>query len=115
MANKYRNSGQVCVSANRIYVHETIYDEFSNRLAKKSSQLKVADGRTEGAQIGPLITPQAFKNVEEHVGDAGKGAKFTGGTNDNSGVQFYKPTVLTDINSNMKIYYEETFGPVAPL
>ena len=115
MANKYRNSGIVCVSANRIYVHETIYDEFSNRLAEKSSQLKVADGRTEGAQIGPLITPQAFKKVEEHVGDAvEKGAKFYGGTNDNSGVQFYKPTVLTDINNNM-IYYEETFGPVAPI
>ena len=117
MANKYRNSGQVCVSANRIYVHESIYDEFSNRLAEKSSQLKVADGRTVGAQIGPLITPQAFKKVEEHVEDAvEKGAKIlTGGTNDNSGVQFYKPTVLTDINNNMKIYYEETFGPVAPI
>ena len=117
MANKYRNSGQVCVSANRIYVHESIYDEFSNRLAEKSSQLKVADGRTEGAQIGPLITPQAFKKVEEHVEDAvKKGAKIlTGGTNDNSGVQFYKPTVLTNINNNMKIYYEETFGPVAPI
>ncbi len=117
MANKYRNSGQVCVSANRVYVHESIYNKFASKLAEKSAQLKVADGRIEGAQIGPLITPQALEKVKEHVSDAvQKGAKvLTGGMNDNSGVQFYKPTVLTDINNKMKIYYEETFGPVAPL
>ncbi len=117
MANKYRNSGQVCVSANRIYVHEDIHEKFSKRLAEKSSQLKVSDGRVEGAQIGPLITPLALEKVKEHVNDAvEKGAKvLTGGINDNAGVQFYKPTVMTDITNKMKIYYEETFGPVAPI
>jgi succinate-semialdehyde dehydrogenase/glutarate-semialdehyde dehydrogenase len=116
MANKYRNSGQVCVSANRIYVHDSVYEEFSKKLAEKSSKLQVADGRVEGAQIGPLITPAALEKVKEHVNDAvKKGAKvLTGGTNDNVGAQFYKPTVLSDVNNTMKIYYEETFGPVAP-
>ena len=117
MANKYRNSGQVCVSANRIYVHEKVYDEFSKKFADKSSKLIVADGRLEGAQIGPLITEAAVEKVQDHVSDAlEKGAKvITGGATDNAGKQFYKPTVLSEINNKMKIYYEETFGPVAPL
>tara|TARA_Y100001978_G_scaffold176588_1_gene169565 strand:+ start:656 stop:2119 length:1464 start_codon:yes stop_codon:yes gene_type:complete len=117
MANKYRNSGQVCVSANRIYVHEKVYDEFSKKFADKSSKLIVADGRLEGAQIGPLITEAAVEKVKNHVSDAlEKGAKvITGGATDNAGKQFYKPTVLSEINNKMKIYYEETFGPVAPL
>ena len=117
MANKYRNSGQVCVSANRIYVHEKVYDEFAKKFADKSSKLIVADGRLEGAQIGPLITEAAVEKVQDHVSDAlEKGAKvITGGATDNAGKQFYKPTVLSEINNKMKIYYEETFGPVAPL
>ena len=117
MANKYRNSGQVCVSANRIYVHENIHEEFSEKLAKKSSELKVSDGRVDGAQIGPLITPEALGKVKEHVSDAvEKGANvLTGGSNDNAGIQFYKPTVMTNVTNKMKIYYEETFGPVAPI
>ncbi len=117
MANKYRNSGQVCVSANRIYVHEKIYDIFSEKLAEKSANLKVSDGRVEGAQIGPLITEKALEKVNDHVKDAvSKGANIlTGGSNDNSGKQFYKPTVMTGVNDSMKIYYEETFGPVAPI
>ena len=117
MANKYRNSGQVCVSANRIYVHEKVYDEFAKKFADKSSKLIVADGRLEGAQIGPLITEAAVEKVQNHVSDAlEKGAKvITGGATDNAGKQFYKPTVLSEINNKMKIYYEETFGPVAPL
>ena len=117
MANKYRNSGQVCVSANRIYVHNNIYDKFAEKLAVKSAALKVADGRELGAQIGPLITSAALDKVLSHVSDAvNKGAKvLTGGSPDNAGKQFYKPTVLTEINNKMNIYYEETFGPVAPL
>ena len=117
MANKYRNSGQVCVSANRIFVHEKIYDEFADKFAKKSALLKVSDGRTEGAQIGPLITKKALEKVQDHVSDAiEKGAKvITGGDIDKAGLQFYQPTVIRDINNKMKIYYEETFGPVAPL
>ena len=117
MANKYRNSGQVCVSANRIFVHDSIYDEFAKRIAEKSAKLKVADGRIDGAQIGPLINEKAVEKVEEHVTDAKeKGAKvITGGKLHNAGKQFFEPTVIRDVNSNMKIYYEETFGPVAPL
>ena len=117
MANKYRNSGQVCVSANRIYVHQNVYDEFSEKLADKSSKLIVADGKNKDAQIGPLITPIALEKVKEHVSDAvEKGAKvLTGGTPDNAGKQFFKPTVMKDVDNKMKIYYEETFGPVAPI
>ncbi len=117
MANKYRNSGQVCVSANRIYVHENVYDEFSEKLADKSSKLIVSDGKNKDAQIGPLITPAALDKVKEHVDDAvEKGAKvLTGGTTDNAGKQFFKPTVMKDVDNKMKIYYEETFGPVAPI
>ena len=117
MANKYRNSGQVCVSANRIFVHDSIYDEFAKRIAEKSAKLKVADGRIDGAQIGPLINEKAVEKVEEHVMDATeKGAKvITGGKLHDAGKQFFEPTVIRDVNSNMKIYYEETFGPVAPL
>ncbi len=117
MANKYRNSGQVCVSANRIFVHESIYDNFSEKFARSSSLLKVADGRTEGAQIGPLITGKAIEKVQNHIQDAEeKGANvITGGTIDKAGKQFFKPTVIKDVSNSMKIYYEETFGPVAPL
>ena len=117
MANKYRNSGQVCVSANRIFVHEKIYDDFARRLSDKSASLLVSDGREDGAQIGPLITMAAVNKVQSHVDDAvEKGATvMTGGSLDNAGKQFYKPTVMTNVTNKMKIFYEETFGPVAPL
>ena len=117
MANKYRNSGQVCVSANRIFVHEKIYDEFAKKLSDKSAALQVSDGREDGAQIGPLITMSAVNKVQSHVDDAvEKGATvMTGGSLDNAGKQFYKPTVMTNVTNKMKIFYEETFGPVAPL
>ena len=117
MANKYRNSGQVCVSANRIFVHEKIYDDFAKRLSDKSASLLVSDGREDGAQIGPLITMAAVNKVQSHVDDAvEKGAiVMTGGSLDNAGKQFYKPTVMTNVTNKMKIFYEETFGPVAPL
>ncbi len=117
MANKYRNSGQVCVSANRIFVHEKIYDEFAKKFSEKSAALKVSDGREDGAQIGPLITMAAINKVHSHVEDAvEKGATImTGGSLDNAGKQFYKPTVLTNVTNKMKIFYEETFGPIAPL
>ena len=117
MANKYRNSGQVCVSANRIFVHEKIYDEFAKKFSEKSAALKVSDGREDGAQIGPLITMAAINKVHSHVEDAvEKGATvMTGGSLDNAGKQFYKPTVMTNVTNKMKIFYEETFGPIAPL
>ena len=117
MANKYRNSGQVCVSANRIFVHENIYDEFAKKFSERSSSLKIADGREDGAQIGPLITMAAVEKVESHVSDAvDKGANVTtGGAIDNAGKQFYKPTVMTNVTRDMRVFSEETFGPVAPL
>ena len=117
MANKYRNSGQVCVAANRIFVHEKIYDNFAKILSEKSAALKVSDGREDGAQIGPLITMSAVNKVQSHVDDAvEKGATvMTGGSLDNAGKQFFKPTVMTNVTNKMKIFYEETFGPVAPL
>ncbi len=117
MANKYRNSGQVCVSANRIFVHEKVHDKFAEMLAKNSSKLKVSDGRVEGAQIGPLITQSAMAKVQSHVKDAkNKGANIlTGGDIDKAGKQFFQPTVMTNVTNEMKIFYEETFGPVAPL
>ncbi len=117
MANKYRNSGQVCVSANRIFVHEKVYDDFAKKFSEKSAALKVSDGREDGAQIGPLITMAAINKVHSHVEDAvEKGATImTGGSLDNAGKQFYKPTVLTNVTNKMKIFYEETFGPIAPL
>ena len=117
MANKYRNSGQVCVSANRIFVHEKIYDDFAKKFAKRSASLKVADGREDGSQMGPLITMAAIEKVQSHVGDAvEKGANVvTGGAVHNAGKQFYQPTVMTNVTTKMKIFSEETFGPVAPL
>ncbi len=117
MANKYRNSGQVCVSANRIFVHEKVYDDFAKKFSEKSAALKVSDGREDGAQIGPLITMAAINKVHSHVEDAvEKGATImTGGSLDNAGKQFYKPTVMTNVTNKMKIFYEETFGPIAPL
>ena len=117
MANKYRNSGQVCVSANRIFVHEKVYDDFAKKFSEKSAALIVSDGREDGAQIGPLITMAAINKVQSHVDDAvEKGATvMTGGSLDNAGKQFYKPTVMINVTNKMKIFYEETFGPVAPL
>ncbi len=117
MANKYRNSGQVCVSANRIFVHSKVYDLFAKKFSERSAALKVADGREDGAQMGPLITMAAIEKVQSHVNDAlDKGANLlTGGAVHNAGKQFFQPTVMTDVNTNMRIVNEETFGPVAPL
>ena len=117
MANKYRNSGQVCVSANRIFVQEKIYDEFAKKFAERSAALKVADGREDGSQMGPLITMAAMEKVQTHITDAiDKGANvITGGSVHNAGKQFFQPTVMTNVTSKMRIFNEETFGPVAPL
>ena len=115
MLSKYRNAGQTCVCANRIFVQDTIYDEFARRLAEKSAAINVGDGLDEGVDQGPLIDQQGYEKVLAHVDDAiSKGAKvLTGGKSHKMGGTFFEPTVLTGMDSSMKMYREETFGPVA--
>ena len=117
MISKYRNAGQTCVCANRIYVQENIYEEFSKKLAEATRAMKVGNGFDDGVTTGPLIDLQALEKVEEHIEDAvSKGASIlSGGTRSNLGGTFYNPTVLTDVTSSMKVAKEETFGPIAPL
>ncbi len=117
MVSKYRNNGQTCVCANRIYVQAGIYEAFAERLAARVAQLKVGDGFEPGVTAGPLISDKALAKVEEHIGDAlSKGAKLMlGGRRDARGGLFFEPTILTDVTAGMKVAREETFGPVAPL
>ena len=117
IASKYRNAGQTCVCANRILVQDGVYDAFVKRLAEAVRDLKVGDGFKEGTVIGPLIDQKAVAKVEEHVEDAlAKGAKVvTGGKRSGLGGSFFEPTVLADTTPDMKIFREETFGPVAPI
>jgi succinate-semialdehyde dehydrogenase/glutarate-semialdehyde dehydrogenase len=117
MASKFRNAGQTCVSANRILVRESIYDEFAARLTKKVSGLVVGDGLQEKATVGPLINDAATDKVLGHIDDArSHGAVATvGGGPHTLGGHFVSPTVLTGMQTAMRISNEETFGPVAPL
>ena len=117
IASKYRNAGQTCVCANRILVQDGVYDAFAKKLSGAVSAMKVGYGTETGTVIGPLIDMKAVEKVEEHVHDAvAKGAKIVvGGKRHSLGGTFYEPTVLTDVNTQMKVTREETFGPVAPL
>ncbi len=117
IASKYRNAGQTCVCANRILVQDGIHDAFAEKFTEAVKKLKVGNGMEEGVFVGPLIEPKAIKKVEDHVKDAlDKGAKLmTGGKPHKLGGTFYEPTVLADAKPDMKIFREETFGPVAPL
>ncbi|UCD68721.1 MAG: NADP-dependent succinate-semialdehyde dehydrogenase [Betaproteobacteria bacterium] len=117
MASKYRNAGQTCVCANRILVQDGVYDAFANKLADKVAALTVGRGIDDGVIIGPLIDENAVAKVQEHVDDAvAKGAKVAvGGRPHKLGGLFFEPTVLTDVDTSMKVTREETFGPVAPL
>ena len=117
MASKYRNAGQTCVCANRLFVQDGIYDEFARRLTEASAAMKVGDGLEEGVEQGPIIDDQGLAKVERHVADAiAKGATvLTGGKRHALGGTFYEPTVLTGMSSDMQMYGEETFGPVAGL
>lgn len=117
MASKYRNSGQTCVCANRIYVQDGIYDELAERLVEAVSKLKVGDGRQEGSTQGPLIDEDAIAKVQSHIADATeKGATIRiGGQRSALGGTFFEPTVLTGVTQDMKVSKEETFGPLAPL
>ena len=114
---KYRNSGQTCVCANRIYIQSGIYDAFCERFSEKASGLVVGNGLEESTQQGPLISNNAMKKVSLHIDDAkNKGAKVaTGGNPHALGGLFYEPTVLTGVTDDMLISKEETFGPVAPI
>lgn len=117
MICKFRNAGQTCVCANRIYVQSGVYDEFSRKLAERVAAMKVGDGMDEGTDIGPLISTDAVKKVQTHLDDAvSKGATIIeGGTKSDKGGTFFTPTVVTGMSQDMQIAGEETFGPVAPL
>ncbi|MER8075964.1 NAD-dependent succinate-semialdehyde dehydrogenase [Acinetobacter pittii] len=117
MASKYRNSGQTCVCANRIYVQDGIYDALAERLVEAVSKFKVGDGRQEGSTQGPLIDEDAIAKVQSHIADATeKGATVRiGGQRSALGGTFFEPTVLTGVTQDMKVSKEETFGPLAPL
>lgn len=118
IASKFRNAGQTCVCANRIFVQDGIYDRFSEALSAAVAAMKQGGGFDEGVVLGPLIEGAAVDKVEEHVQDAvAKGAKvaYGGQRLADMGPNFYKPTVLTGTTPDMKIFREETFGPVAPL
>ncbi len=117
LASKYRNSGQTCVCANRVFVQGTIHDAFAERFAAAVAQLKVGEGFTPGVETGPLINSAALEKVEAHVADAlARGATLlTGGARHALGGQFFQPTVLAGCSPEMQICRDETFGPVAPL
>lgn len=117
IASKYRNAGQTCVCANRLFAQDKVYDAFVARLTEAVTALKVGDGFEAGVTIGPLINLDAVEKVEEHIGDAVKrGARIvTGGKRHALGHSFYQPTVLANATPDMLIFKEETFGPVAPV
>ncbi len=117
IASKFRNAGQTCVCANRIYVQAGVYDAFAEKLAETVRRLKVGNGMDEGVEQGPLIDEAAVKKVQEHLQDAvDKGARIlTGGKPHALGGTFFEPTVLTGATPQMQLSREETFGPVAPL
>ena len=115
IANKFRNAGQVCVSVNRFYIHDSVYERFVSQLAAAVKALKVGNGLDDGVIVGPLIEAAAVKKVREHVEDAvAKGAKvLAGGQPHALGGNFWQPTVLGDCQEKMLLAQEETFGPLA--
>nr|WP_240950689.1 NADP-dependent succinate-semialdehyde dehydrogenase [Collimonas pratensis] len=117
MASKYRNAGQTCVCANRLYVQDGVYDAFAAKLVAAVAKLKVGNGLQEGVTQGPLIDQKAVLKVEQHIADAlAKGARLlAGGKRHALGHSFFEPTVLADVTADMMVAREETFGPMAPL
>jgi succinate-semialdehyde dehydrogenase/glutarate-semialdehyde dehydrogenase len=114
---KFRNAGQTCVCANRILIQDGIYDEFTEKLMAAATNLKVGDGTAEGVNVGPLISEKAANDVLSFIDDAVKrGATVAaGGGRSDLGANFVNPTILTDVNDEMRVFREEIFGPVAPL
>jgi len=117
IASKYRNTGQTCVCANRLLVHDAVYEPFTKKLVDAVSQLRVGDGLAGATEQGPLIDVAALAKVEEHIADAlAHGARIAhGGKRHALGGTFFQPTVLTDVQPDALVAREETFGPVAPL
>ena len=117
IAAKFRNNGQTCVCANRIYVQSGVYDAFADRLSAALATAEVGDGSRPGVQFGPLINQDAVAKVEDHITDAtAKGAQVRlGGARHALGGSFFQPTVLTGVTEAMAVAREETFGPLAPL
>lgn len=117
MASKFRNAGQTCVCANRIFVQDGIYDVFAQRLKQAVEALRVGPGQDDAVDIGPLIDQAAVDKVQEHIDDAiSGGAKvLSGGQAHERGGLFYEPSILVDVPRTAKLMHEETFGPVAPL
>ncbi|EMQ0910621.1 NADP-dependent succinate-semialdehyde dehydrogenase [Raoultella ornithinolytica] len=117
MASKFRNAGQTCVCANRLYVQDGVYARFAEKLQQAVEQLHLGDGLQAGVTTGPLIDEKAIAKVQEHIADAvGKGARvITGGKVDALGGNFFQPTILVDVPDGAKVAKEETFGPLAPL
>jgi len=117
LASKFRNNGQTCVCANRLYVQRGVYEAFAAKLARAVEAMTVGDGLSEGTDLGPLISPSAVDKVREHLADAlSKGAKvLTGGHGHALGGQFFEPTIVTGATPDMLVAHEETFGPFAPL
>jgi succinate-semialdehyde dehydrogenase/glutarate-semialdehyde dehydrogenase len=117
MISKFRNAGQTCVCANRLFVQDGVFDKFAEKLATKVAALKVGDGTESGVTQGPLIDAAAIEKIESHVKDAvKKGAKLMqGGKRHALGGTYFEPTVLANVSADSLIFSEETFGPVAPL
>ena len=117
MASKYRNTGQTCVCANRLYVQDGVYDEFARKLVAAVALLRVGDGLAGPTDQGPLIDARALAKVEAHIADAvAQGARIAcGGKRHALGGTFFEPTILTGATASMRVAREETFGPVAPL
>ena len=117
LASKFRNAGQTCVCANRLYVQDSVYDGFAEKLQQAVSKLQIGDGLQPNVTIGPLIDEKAIAKVQEHIADAlGKGARVvTGGKVHELGGNFFQPTILVDVPGDAKVAKEETFGPLAPL
>jgi succinate-semialdehyde dehydrogenase/glutarate-semialdehyde dehydrogenase len=117
IASKYRNAGQTCVCANRLLVQDGIYDEFTAKLTEAVKQFKLGDGTEDGINMGPLIDQKAANDVIGFIDDAvEKGAKVVaGGGLSSLGGSFVEPTILTDVTTDMRVFREEIFGPVAPI
>ncbi|MFM9433877.1 succinate-semialdehyde dehydrogenase / glutarate-semialdehyde dehydrogenase [Janthinobacterium sp. CG_23.3] len=117
MASKYRNAGQTCVCANRLYVQDGVYDAFAAKLVAAVAKLKVGNGQEPGVTQGPLIEDKAVEKVEQHIADAlAKGGRLlAGGKRHALGHSFFEPTVIADVTGDMLVAREETFGPLAPL
>ena len=117
MMCKFRNNGQTCVCANRIYVQTGVYDAFAAKLKAATEALSVGDGLSEGVTTGPLINEKAVVKVQDHIADvtAHGGQVLTGGLPHDLGGTFFQPTIVTGVTQDMKVAQEETFGPLAPL